>query len=124
MPAHLTRSRRRAELPWLEDQIPRLGNEYLLTYLDADLSLQHIGVLILTLMGVHRRSEGPRSDQVLDQREVTVGLLSPDHEPYAELTEPHRLALIRREHFAHPLVHQLLTNDLLPKFDKHYVYRT
>src|SRR5829696_3197682 len=57
-------------------------------------------------MGVHRRSQGPRPDRVLDEREVTLGLLSSDHEPYAELTEPHRLALIRREHSARPLVHQ------------------
>ena len=69
--------------PWLEDEIPGTGNENLLTYLDADLSLQHVGVLILALMGVHRRSEGSRSDQVLDEREVALGLLSPDHEPYA-----------------------------------------
>jgi AcrR family transcriptional regulator len=32
--------------------------------------------------------------------------VSSDHEPYAELAEPHRLALIRREHSARLLVHQ------------------
>ena len=123
MPAHLTRSRRRAELPWLEDQIPRLGNEYLLTYLDADLPLQHIGVLILTLMGVHRRSEGSRSDQVLDQREVTVGLLSPIMNLMPSLRS-HTVSPSSGESTRAPaLVHQRSRTTLLC-LDKHYVYRT
>jgi hypothetical protein len=71
--------------PGLEDQIPWSGYADLLTYLNADLTLQHVGVLVLVPVRVHRRGEGPRLNRVLDEREVTLGLLSPDHEPYAEL---------------------------------------
>src|SRR5215203_5317699 len=91
--------------PGLEDQIPWSGYADLLTYLDADLTLQHVGVLVLVPVGVHRRGEGPRLDRVLDEREVTLGLLTPDHEPYAEFPQPHRLALIRRQHNARLRVH-------------------
>src|SRR3712207_738991 len=103
--------------PGLEDQISRSGNKDLLTYLDADLSLQHVGVLVLAFVRVHRPGEGSRLDRMLDEREVALGLFSPDHEPYAELPEPHRLALIRREHRAYPWVrlrvHRFAHNNLL-----------
>src|SRR5829696_5773736 len=91
--------------PGLEHQIPWSGYADLLTYLDADLTLQHVGVLVLVPVRVHRCGEGSGLDRVLDEREVTLGLLSPDHEPYTELPQPHHLALIRREHYALRRVH-------------------
>src|SRR5829696_3995073 len=91
--------------PGLEDQIAWSGYADLLTYLDANLTLQHVGVLVLVPVRVHRRGEGSRLDRVLDEREVTLGLLSPDHKPYAQLPKPHRLALIRRQHNARLRVH-------------------
>jgi hypothetical protein len=63
--------------PGLEDQIPWSGYAYFLTYLDADLSLQHVGVLVLVAVSVHGRGECTRPDRMLDEREVTLGLLSP-----------------------------------------------
>src|ERR687898_229037 len=92
----------------LEDQIHRPGNENLLTYLDADLSLKHVGVLVLVAVGVHRRSKGPWSYRVLDKREVILSLVSFDHKPDAKLPQPHRLALIRRKHNARPRVRPLV----------------
>src|SRR5215211_6070095 len=70
---------------------PSQGDEHLLTYLDADLSLQNMGVLVV--MGVHRRSEGSWPDQVLDEHEGFSNPLSPGHEPYAELPQPHSLTI-------------------------------
>src|SRR5215213_9781287 len=94
--------------PGLEHQIPWSGYADLLTYLDADLTLQHVGVLVLVPVRVHRCGEGSGLDRVLDEREVVLGLLSPDHEPYAQLPQPHRLALIRREHYARVRVRLLV----------------
>ncbi len=88
--------------PWLEDQVAGSGD----ADLAPDLTFEHVGVFVRTLVGVQRRGEDAGPDRVLDEREGTLGLLSSDHEPYAKLTEPHRLALIRREQYARPLVHQ------------------
>jgi hypothetical protein len=65
------RARRRG----LEDEVPRTGEQDLLAHLHANLARKYVGVLVLALMGVHGRSEGPCSDRVLDEREVPPALL-------------------------------------------------
>ena len=53
----------------LEDEISWIGDVDLLT-------LQHVGVLVLVLVGVHRRGEDARFDRMLDKREGLPGLCS------------------------------------------------
>jgi hypothetical protein len=40
--------------PWLEDQVAGSGDADLVSDLDADLAFEHVGVFVLTLVGVQR----------------------------------------------------------------------
>ncbi len=53
----------------LEDEISWLGDANLVPDLYADLALEHVGVLVLVLVRVHRRGEDAWFDRVLDERE-------------------------------------------------------
>jgi hypothetical protein len=83
-----------------EDEIPGAGDADLVPDLDADLALEHVGVLVLVAVRVHRRGEDARLDRMLDEREVSSGLRSIDHEPHAQPAHQRHLALIRRKHDA------------------------
>src|SRR5215207_8485972 len=70
-----TRSGTRSASP---DLVPDLVPD-----LDADLTFEHLGVFVLTLMGVQRRGEDARPDRVLDEREGSPALGTPYHETHA-----------------------------------------
>jgi hypothetical protein len=76
----------------LENEISGPGDADLVTDLDAELALEHVGVLVLASVGVHRRGEDAWLDRMLDEREGSSALRSPDHEPHAEPAELHLLA--------------------------------
>jgi hypothetical protein len=79
----------------LEDEIPGPGDADLVPDLDADLTLEHVGVLVLALVRVHRRGEDARFDRMLDERDGPTALSALDHEPHAEPAELHPLTLVR-----------------------------
>ena len=79
------------DAPRLEDE----GYADLVPVLDADLTLEHVGVLVLVLVGVHRGGEGAGFDRVLDEGEGPAAPGALDHEPHAEPAELYPLTLVR-----------------------------
>ncbi len=84
----------------LENQVSGPRDAGLVPDLYTNLALEHVGVLVLVLVGVHRCSEDARLHRMLDKRKGLPGLLPVDHEPHPKPAEPHRLSLIRRQHDA------------------------
>ena len=63
--------------PRLEGQVAGAGNKDLVPDLDADLTFEHVGVFVLTLVGVQRRGEDAGPDRVLDESEGSPALGTP-----------------------------------------------
>jgi hypothetical protein len=98
--ARLWRSRRRAARPGFEYKVAGTGDAELVPDLDADLALQHVGVLVLAFVGVQRRSQDAWSDRMLDESKIAAAPVPLDHEPYAKTAHHHHLALVRRQHYS------------------------
>jgi hypothetical protein len=84
----------------LEQQVAGTSLEQLVAELDAEASLQHVGVLVLVVVGMERGAQRPWRERVLDQAERAAGPLAVDHEADAEGEQVHGLALVWAEQVA------------------------
>jgi len=77
----------------LEDEASCIRVYHLVAELRPRAPLQDVAVLVLVGVAMKRGGERPRGDWVLDEREPSSRLLPPDHEPDAEGSEIHGLAI-------------------------------
>jgi hypothetical protein len=82
----------------LDDEVARARVAHLVADLHADLALDHVGVLVLVAVDVHRRRQRARRDRVLDEREAAARARAVDHEAHAEASELDDAALSRAKH--------------------------
>ena len=79
----------------LADQVARPGLDDLVADLGAHAAADDEAVLVLVLVGVHRRRERPGGDRVLDQREAPAGLVALQQVARAQAGEVGALARAR-----------------------------
>jgi hypothetical protein len=81
----------------LADEIAWTCYQYFVSELKPNLSFQYKRILILVPMRVDWGSKRPRTDWMFNEGEIAAGVLCPDHEPYAELSEPNGDAICWRK---------------------------
>ena len=92
----------------LRHEIAWPGLEHIVPELDADVTFEDVGVLVLVVMRVDGRAKGARWEGMLDEAECTARGLAVDQEADAEGEEMHDVAFIRAEHVANRCLHRPL----------------
>jgi hypothetical protein len=81
----------------LDQQVAGSGLKHLVAELDAEAAFQHVGVLVLVVVGVDGGAQRPGREWVLDQAERAAGALAVEHEADPQGEQVHDLALVRTE---------------------------